>query len=43
MDIKPKRPWTKPVLRRLEPTDDLLKLFANIARDEAVPTAKHMK
>ena len=43
MKNKLKKPWTKPVMRKLEPTDELLKLFANNAKDAAVPPTKHMK
>ena len=43
MEDKPKRRWTKPVLRKLEPTDELLQLLAANAKVKAVPPVKHMK
>jgi hypothetical protein len=40
---KKKKPWTKPVLRRLEPTPELLNLLATHAKEIAVPSARRMK
>lgn len=43
MDKSPKQPWTKPELKRLELTHQLLDRFAALADDAAVPSAGRLK
>ena len=38
-----KKPWTRPTLRRLEKSDDLLELLASVARDKADMPVKRVK
>ena len=38
-----KKPWTKPTIKRLEPTEELLELFASKAATTKIPPVKHLK
>ena len=38
-----KKPWTRPTLKRLEATDELLRLFAAQEHNEAPMSVKRMK
>jgi hypothetical protein len=38
-----KKPWVRPAVKRLEPTDALLTLFAALAEEQAVPSNNRMK